>query len=596
MTISTGQKIIGVFITIICLGIIIALVIIQPWNDDDSSQIITTNSPINDQTTINPSPQPHGPSDFCSEHHKNFLKILSDPKDSPYIDYQEIKNEKWPHYFEDYQVTGHYLNVTSLYYLTDKESTASIWRHRVFVYVPDKFDDEISHVAHFFNRGGENRNSDGEFLTEEQMNMSPSVNRHVRLASFTGTVTIYMYDNPNQPMYYLEEKARNLKRTEDAVIAYSWRHFIDNPTDYQWILQIPMNKAIINTFNAVQHFTENSIYGITLQNYVISGDSKRGWTSWLTAALDQRVIGSLPKVFDLVRTRETLHGHYRALGGWSFAFNPYYNENLTNHLDDQIFEELQCFIDPDDWTYQYQNRNLPIYHTGATGDEFFLVTDINVWLEDYLRTHTNPTPNFWMRYLHNAEHSQIGHELFQYSSDISLRIFYLAMAKNNWQNIIPKVTWENSQNQTHGKIILKTDALERNSDINLSLSVYATDTNFPTTDRNGVLQDFRLAHLSRAGIITPSIILWNRTEIVSQVAIEEIDYKKEWVITMEKRTENKGFRAFYVDLDFDMSDFGGKFLDGREASILTISSLPNIMPREYGIDDCSQAECYGNLV
>ena len=143
---------------------------------------------------------------------------------------------------------------------------------------------------------------------------------------------------------------------------------------------------------------------------------------------------------------------------------------------------------------------------------------------------------------------------------------------------------------------MKTDALERNPDINLNLSVYAADTNFPTTDQNGVLQDFRLAHLSKVGIITPSIILWNRTEIVSQVTIEEINYKKEWVITMNKRTENKGFRAFYVDLEFDMSDFGGKFLDDREPSILTISSLPNVMPREYGVDDCSQAECYGNPV
>ena len=66
-----------------------------------------------------------------------------------------------------------------------------------------------------------------------------------------------------------------------------------------------------------------------IKSYVISGESKRGWTSWLACGMDDRCSGAAPVVMDLIKMHETLHMHYRALGGWSFVFSPYYSTFRT---------------------------------------------------------------------------------------------------------------------------------------------------------------------------------------------------------------------------------------------------------------------------
>ena len=77
-----------------------------------------------------------------------------------------------------------------------------------------------------------------------------------------------------------------------------------------------------------------------MSKWVIAGASKRGWTTWTVGAVDQalaspRVIGIIPVVMDLFQMQASLHHHYRSLGGWTFAFEPYYEApvNLTELLD-----------------------------------------------------------------------------------------------------------------------------------------------------------------------------------------------------------------------------------------------------------------------
>ena len=52
------------------------------------------------------------------------------------------------------------------------------------------------------------------------------------------------------------------------------------------------------------------------------------------AATDRRVIATAPLVFSLLYFEESFMAHYQAMdGAWSFAFSPYYNENLTYWLN-----------------------------------------------------------------------------------------------------------------------------------------------------------------------------------------------------------------------------------------------------------------------
>ena len=42
--------------------------------------------------------------------------------------------------------------------------------------------------------------------------------------------------------------------------------------------------------------------------------------------------GLIPMVETFVDLPEVLHGHYRALGGWSFAFEDYYREGNYHNI------------------------------------------------------------------------------------------------------------------------------------------------------------------------------------------------------------------------------------------------------------------------
>ena len=554
-------------------------------------------------------PEPSGKK--CQNIQDNVKKLIDEG--GKYLDYKEIFDDSWPFYFEDYKVTGHYLNVTSLRYLSENDTNNHIWWHRVIVYIPD--DDNLDHsIANsiFFNNGdGDIRDENGNFLSIDELRPVTGVNMFVTLASYTGTVVVDMYDNPNQYLKYFEENANNQDRREDGIIAYSWRHYIEqvindrsnlshepfNPDieNLSWILQIPMTKAVVKTFNAVQDFLLDEI-DLKVDSYAISGMSKRGWTSWLTAALDDRVFISLPKVFDLLETQKTLHSHYRALKGWSFAFSPYWYEDLTLYLDDEAFEEMACLIDPSNWLEEYNlsNRSLPIYHTGTTGDEFFLITNANSYLKNFKNLHNNTR----IRYLHNMEHSMDGEGLFQYDSIIALRNMYVAAAKgkSHFDKIIPNYAWTTSQNGTYGEIVVWLNAEDTIGDP--VLKVYVADTLLHEADPIGKNMDFRLAKLNNDFDLVPSPILWNRSKLTSQAKIEIIpDQKFKWKITMPAlENPDQGYRAFYVDIEIDMGEEGGKFLNGREENVLTLSTEAVIMPGDFRNDDCFGEDCYGFLV
>ena len=47
-----------------------------------------------------------------------------------------------------------------------------------------------------------------------------------------------------------------------------------------------------------------------------------------------------------VSVLQNVHHQYRNLGGWTFAFEDYYDLNITAHLDDPLTLKMSEIIDP----------------------------------------------------------------------------------------------------------------------------------------------------------------------------------------------------------------------------------------------------------
>lgn len=136
-----------------------------------------------------------------------------------------------------------------------------------------------------------------------------------------------------------------------------------------------------------------------LENWCITGASKRGWTTWMVGSVDPRVNCLAPMVETFVGLNDILHGHFQALGGWSFAFDDYYKEDLTQWLDSPEFAELGKHVDP--LSYK-QNLTMDKLIIQSAGDEFFLPSDTKYFIDKL------PGNNF-LRMLPNAEHEMILH-------------------------------------------------------------------------------------------------------------------------------------------------------------------------------------------
>lgn len=75
-----------------------------------------------------------------------------------------------------------------------------------------------------------------------------------------------------------------------------------------------MVKAVVKTMDAVQQFAGTLKNVPEITGFVVAGASKRGWTTWLTPAVDKRVIAIIPIVLDVLNLVKNINHHWQAYG------------------------------------------------------------------------------------------------------------------------------------------------------------------------------------------------------------------------------------------------------------------------------------------
>lgn len=274
---------------------------------------------------------------------------------------------------DGYSTVGYTLKLVSQRWRSASEVDHTVWTHWMTVIVPYASLGATKDTALLYIDGGNYTDS------------APGVDAQYRaLSASTRSVIVVLKAVPNQPLHFLDESSY---RSEDQIIAYTWRKFLDGG-DYNWPAQLPMVKAAVRCMDATVSFVGSSAGGSrTINHFVLSGASKRGWTAWLTAAVDSRVTAVVPIVSDLLNMRRTFAHSWSSYGFWPSALSPYEYEGIFNDFDSARCGDLLAIVDP----YQYRNRlTMPKFIINSSGDDFFVSDNIQFYLhqlsgETYLR-------------------------------------------------------------------------------------------------------------------------------------------------------------------------------------------------------------------
>ena len=306
-------------------------------------------------------------------------------------------------------VTATLIEMTSQQWLTDKEVERPLWTHWITIVRPATV---TSDAGLLFISGGSN---------EREPPARPAA-WLVDAARDTGTVTAELRLVPNQPVIFKDDPSRT-PRSEDDFIAYTWNKFL-RTGDEKWPARLPMTKSAVRAMDAVTAFTATPGGGGTpVTRFVVSGASKRGWTTWTTAATDRRVIAIAPAVIDMLNVEPSFIHHWRAYGAWSDAVKDYVQQGIMDWMGTREFRALMKIEEP----YEYRDRlTMPKFMLNASGDQFFL-PDSSQFYFDQLRGEK------YLRYVPNASHSLEKTDALE-----SLQAFYSTIVKGTPR---PTFTW-----------------------------------------------------------------------------------------------------------------------------------------------------------
>lgn len=239
--------------------------------------------------------------------------------------------------------------------LTSQQWRESTWTHHMQVVRPEKL--RNPQIAFLFITG----DGDGK----------SSIDMLKILAERAGAVAAVVTKVPNQPLY-------NGKK-EDALIAYTFDQYIKTG-DETWPLLFPMVKSAVRAMDALQQFAKTSTPASPdIQGFLVAGASKRGWTTWLTGAVDPRVKAIAPMVIDMLNMKAQVNWAEKVYGKQSEQIRDYTDLNLIARIDDPPMKKLRTWVDP----YSYRQRyNMPKLLLLGTNDPYWTVDSLRHYWSD----------------------------------------------------------------------------------------------------------------------------------------------------------------------------------------------------------------------
>ena len=239
------------------------------------------------------------------------------------------------------------------------------WIHELVVIVPDKLtnNEALIHIS-----GGSADEKTGE---PNYHGWNDSLIGFMSgIASRCEAVTAILWQVPRQPLYG--------GKYEDELVSFTFHNY-QMDKDQTWPLLFPMTKSVIRAMDAIEEFAKKKSLAVKPERFVTNGISKRGWTTWLTAASeDKRVVAIAPMVIDILNMPVSVPYQRHMFGNYSIQIQDYVNLGLTEELVTPAGKELVTMIDP----YSYRDKyTMPKMLFFGTNDEYWTVDAVKNYID-----------------------------------------------------------------------------------------------------------------------------------------------------------------------------------------------------------------------
>jgi len=359
--------------------------------------------------------------------------------------------------------------------LTSQEWQGIRWTHNLSIIEPK----DLAHpdAALLFITGGKVGDGprDGDLATGHA------------LAKTCGARVAILPQVPNQPLLG--------GKNEDTLIAETFIRYLETK-DEEWPLLFPMVKSAVRAMDAVQAFGKEQ--GKPVSRFVVTGASKRGWTTWLTGASDPRVKAIAPMVIPTLNIdAQNKHQLENFDGKFSEQIRDYTDRGLIGKESKPNAPELLAMVDP----FTYRNRlTLPKLQINGTNDPYWTLDSMNLYWDHLV----GPK---WVVYLPNAGHGLDKHREYALSGVGAL--FRHAIGEKPF----PKVAWKHDDQEGMLRLVVESSPAPK------SVLVW---------DATSESLDFRKS-------------TWNSTRLESKEKM-----------TVIKARPTSGNLAFFADLEYEV--------------------------------------------
>lgn len=251
------------------------------------------------------------------------------------------------------------------YLLTSQTWRGILWKHQLYVLRPEKMTGDVRHGLLFVHGGRWKPEYESAGPPADLPREAPLF---ARLAEAIHAPVAVLRQVPFQPIF---------ERREDALIAYTFDQYLQTG-ETDWPILLPMVKSATRAMDAVQSIARQR-WNVSIESFTVAGASKRGWTAWLTAATDPRVMAIAPMVIDVLNMPAQMDHQRATWGEFSDEIRDYSALDIQSRLQSDRGNALLNIVDP----FSYRQRlTRPKLILLSTNDRYWPLDSLNIYWKD----------------------------------------------------------------------------------------------------------------------------------------------------------------------------------------------------------------------